>query len=307
MSFRKRNLPLSATTASRNTLPEQPNQPEASDLKPEKTEVGSALLPGTRVSPLTGQPTTSTGTPSLDNLLGGHSGLPVGSSILIGENGTTDNAGALLRCYAAEGLAQDHVLHVVSVGREWIKGLPGLVGGTETEGLAGQDQNGVGSGEPERGSSQERSKAQERMKIAWRYERFAAQQESRGASLTSLRFLVLRLHVPTSPGFRKMISILDHWSLGCKKPSLSPRDLTSHAHFRSVCRSTRSPATDAKRLAHVIIGCLTLRAFQSYFRSYEAPRARGKSRNFLSRNRCSRVFKLELSIQTDFTIVSCIR
>ena len=185
MSFRKRNVPLSATTKSQNPQHEQPNKLRASDLKPEKPEVGPALLPGTRASPLTGQPTTSTGSPSLDSLLGGHSGLPVGSSILIGENGTTDNAGALLRCYAAEAFAQDHVLHVVGIGREWVKGLPGIVGGTEMKGDAGQDHSGVASGEPEKGSSQEQTKAQERMKIAWRYERFAAQQESRGASLTS--------------------------------------------------------------------------------------------------------------------------
>ena len=48
---------------------------------------------------------TSTGTASLDGLLGGHSGLALGNSLLIEESGTTDFAGALLKYYAAEGIS----------------------------------------------------------------------------------------------------------------------------------------------------------------------------------------------------------
>jgi elongator complex protein 4 len=57
----------------------------------------------------------------------------MGTSILIGENGTTDYAGALLRYYAAEGLVQGHQVHVVGVPDQWGRELPGLVEGRERE------------------------------------------------------------------------------------------------------------------------------------------------------------------------------
>ena len=140
MSFRKRNVALGSTRS---------NSASVND--------GSsfAILPfGVRPSPLDGRSTTSTGTQTLDDLLGGHGGLPLGNSILIEENGTTDFAGAVLRFYAAEGVMQGHQMHVVGVGEQWGRDLPGLTALSAAEG-----------GEKDMGFEKEK------MKIAWRYEK----------------------------------------------------------------------------------------------------------------------------------------
>ena len=148
MSFRKRNIGLSPGTTHSTPPP------------------SAAPVPGVRPSPDDGRPTTSTGTLSLDHLLAGHAGLPLGRSLLIEENGTTDYAGALLRYYAAEGIVQDQRVHVIGLPEQWGRSLPGLVGSaTDT---------------PD--EKQERPK-DERMKIAWRYERlgeFGAGRMGRG-------------------------------------------------------------------------------------------------------------------------------
>ncbi|KAJ5127755.1 hypothetical protein N7448_008534 [Penicillium atrosanguineum] len=141
MSFRKRNIGLSAGV-DRTAIPNAPAQPA-----PES-------IPGIRPSPDDGRPTTSTGTPSLDNLLAGHAGLPMGKSLLIEENGTTDFAGALLRYYAAEGVVQEQKVHVVGVPEQWGRSLPGLIGTAESLNDKRSDK-----------------RKDEKMKIAWRYER----------------------------------------------------------------------------------------------------------------------------------------
>jgi len=151
MSFRKRNIGLSSGS---------PRNLDASQKHPATT------LPGVRPSPLDGRPTTSTGTASLDGLLAGHAGLALGTSLLVEESGTTDYAGALLRSYAAEGLVQGHHVHVVGLPEQWGRTLPGLAGSSG-------------------GSMQ--SAAQEKMKIAWRYEslgQFGGGQASRGGRNT---------------------------------------------------------------------------------------------------------------------------
>lgn len=144
MSFRKRNIGLSSGGSRDSSANAQQPAPE---VKPGET------TPGLRPSPIDGRQTTSTGTPTLDNLLAGHAGLALGSSLLVEESGTTDFAGALLRYYAAEGVVQDHRVHVVGFDRQWAATLPGLVGAAEAS-----------------ESSSSRSK-EDRMKIAWRYER----------------------------------------------------------------------------------------------------------------------------------------
>ena len=124
--------------------------------------VVNAHSPGVRPSLLTSQPITSTGSSSLDSLLGGHGGLALGSSLLIGESGTTDFAGALLKYYAAEGICHGHTIHIVGVGNGWVRELPGVA---------------------ERGGSTRRGapiENKEKMKIAWRYERLG-QAGERGA------------------------------------------------------------------------------------------------------------------------------
>jgi elongator complex protein 4 len=73
--------------------------------------------------------------------------------LLIGENGTTDFAGALLRYYAAEGIVQDQRIHVVGFAEQWGGTLPGLIGPAE-----------AADEKPSR-------EKEDKMKIAWRYER----------------------------------------------------------------------------------------------------------------------------------------
>lgn len=156
MAFRKRNIGIQRGPAPNGALPVE--ETKACDLV-------SRSIPGVRPSPLTGQSTTSTGTITLDNLLGGHAGLPLGSSLLVEESGTTDFAGALLRFYAAEGLVQFHTIHVVGVGEQWIKDLPGLVGAAD----ATVEAVPVGRGKVD----------QDKMKIAWRYERLGQHDAAR--------------------------------------------------------------------------------------------------------------------------------
>ncbi|PGH29897.1 elongator complex protein 4 [[Emmonsia] crescens] len=148
MSFRKRNIGLSPGSPrgiAPNSPGSQPLQPPQPPTKP---------ISGLRPSPVDGRQTTSTGTTTLDNLLAGHAGFVLGNSLLVEESGTTDFAGALLRYYAAEGVVQEHQLHVIGVGEQWGRALPGLVGAAE----AADDKL-------------SKSKGGEKMKIAWRYER----------------------------------------------------------------------------------------------------------------------------------------
>ncbi|KAI0135190.1 PAXNEB-domain-containing protein [Daldinia grandis] len=137
MSFRKRNAIISSSTSS-----SQPAAPKTENLS----------IPGVRPSLVDGRPTTSTGTASLDSLLAGHAGLPLGTSLLIGEHGTTDFAGVLLRYYAAEGMIQGHQIHVLGLHESWRHELPGL------------------STEDKKSSSKSETPSDDKMKIAWRYE-----------------------------------------------------------------------------------------------------------------------------------------
>lgn len=145
MSFRKRNVVIRAPEASLTSQ---------SDSK-------DPLL-GTRPSPLDGRMTTSTGTASLDQLLAGHGGLPLGQSLLIEESGTTDFGGVMIRYFAAEGLVQGHQVHVLGVGDYWRRELPGLV---ETKEQTPQVSD---------------SASTAKMKIAWRYERLGIDSNKKG-------------------------------------------------------------------------------------------------------------------------------
>lgn len=144
MSFRKRNIGLSPG-ADRTPVANVSAQPPQAAPSPESS-------PGVRPSPDDGRPTTSTGTPSLDNLLAGHAGLALGKSLLIEENGTTDFAGTLLRYYAAEGVVQGHKVHVIGMTEQWGRNLPGLIGTADM-------------------AEEKVDRSKEKMKIAWRYER----------------------------------------------------------------------------------------------------------------------------------------
>lgn len=168
MSFRKRNVGLAGPSSASSFSKEIP--------------LTLSGISGVRPSPLDGRPTTSTGTQTLDDLLAGHAGLALGNSLLVEENGTTDFAGALLRYYAAEGVVQGHRVHVVGVGEQWGRELPGLVGA------------GAGGKENETGTAVEK----EKMKIAWRYERLgefgAGTARSRGGDPLLLPFFLMYIN-----------------------------------------------------------------------------------------------------------------
>ncbi|KAF8861832.1 elongator complex protein 4 [Acephala macrosclerotiorum] len=138
MSFRKRAVVIGQS---------------GSNSTPFSSTAANKTLPaGLRPSPLDGRLTTSTGTHSLDSLLAGHAGLALGTSLLIEEHGTTDFAGYLARYFAAEGVVQGHQVHVLGMHEGWGRELPGL-----------------GTGEKSGGSREKVN--DEKMKIAWRYER----------------------------------------------------------------------------------------------------------------------------------------
>lgn len=145
MAFRKRNIAVGRQASTSET----------------QSGPATNLPPGVKPSSLTSHPITSTGCASLDSLLGGHGGLAIGSSLFIEESGTTDFTGALLRFFAAEGICQGHVLHVVGVGEGWVRELPAVAEENPTE-------------------RRTTSPDDDRMKIAWRYEKLG-QSAERGA------------------------------------------------------------------------------------------------------------------------------
>ena len=156
MSFRKRNVVVSDPTSKPNRdVASTGNFSSGARLNRDalNRDDGPLAFPGVKPSPLDGRPITSTGTLSLDKLLGGHSGLALGNSILLEESETTDYSGTLLRYYAAEGVVQGHQVHVVGVGEQWGRDLP------EALGTAGDDHE-----------ESSRTSKGEKMKIAWRYE-----------------------------------------------------------------------------------------------------------------------------------------
>lgn len=154
MSFRKRSSIISSSGLT-----------QAVQAKTENTPV-----PGVRPSPLDGRPTTSSGTASLDGLLAGHSGIPLGTSLLIGEHGTTDFAGMLLRYYVAEGLVQGHQIHVLGLHEGWRAELPGL--STDSKSSHKLDAS-----------------TGDKMKIAWRYESLGSAGAARGMLYASFPYL----------------------------------------------------------------------------------------------------------------------
>lgn len=94
----------------------------------------------------------------------------MGTSLLIEESGTTDYSGALLRYYAAEGIIQGHNIHLLGMGEQWTRELPGYVGSVDVQEGGGR-----------------RVDAQGRMKIAWRYERLGEFGAASGSSVSRSR------------------------------------------------------------------------------------------------------------------------
>lgn len=141
-------------------------------LRPTPPSQIPSLGAGARPSPYDGRPITSTGTASVDQLLAGYGGLVLGHSLLVEEQGTTDFASVMLRAYAAEGLVQGHHVHVLGVGAGWRTELPGLASASSSS----------------RSKSAAQDAANDKMKIAWRYEALAprptANSQQRGGPAT---------------------------------------------------------------------------------------------------------------------------
>ncbi len=155
MSFRKRSVPLSSNIPGTST----PSAPTSSD-EPDAPATNLRSRPGIRASAKFPYVlTTSTGTPSLDELLGLGAGLALGSVLAIEEDGSTDYAGILLSCFASQGILNSQEVFVGAPEGAWpLRGsLPGLVKSKEKTKKEGE----VG----------------DRMKIAWRYERLGVMGE----------------------------------------------------------------------------------------------------------------------------------
>jgi elongator complex protein 4 len=102
----------------------------------------------------------------------------MGTSVLIEESGTTDFGAALLRYYAAEGVVQGHNVHVLGMNEAWGRELPGLAGSENSS------------------KKEEMRGSEDRMKIAWRYERLGEFGGSRGRCPFAL-YLAIFTRVPT--------------------------------------------------------------------------------------------------------------
>ncbi|KKA28321.1 hypothetical protein TD95_003026 [Thielaviopsis punctulata] len=150
MSFKRKNVAIVPIGAPSSL-------PQSAPASVPVTHQPITLAAGVRPSAIDGRLTTSTGTASLDETLAGHSGIPLGTSLLLQESTTTDFGGVVLRYFASEGMVQGHQVHVVGVPEVWKTSLPGLAAKQESSSKKAQ---------PNQGSD-------ERMKIAWRYESLA--------------------------------------------------------------------------------------------------------------------------------------
>lgn len=133
---------------------------------------GSDVLsknPAIRPSSATSQPTVSTGCPDLDKILV-HQGLPLGSSLIIEESGTTDFTAVLMRAFAAQAVMHNRIdkqtvhSHAIVVGmpNSWAKELPGEYKGSSRE----QKKQRVAANESKVSVD---NMAEKDLKIAWRY------------------------------------------------------------------------------------------------------------------------------------------
>ena len=116
-------------------------------------------LAATRISTLNGQQLTSTGVNALDDVFGG--GLPLGTVCLLKHDRMTGYAGLLLKYFAAQGIASDHLLYFATAEgspQDWIESLMAPID-TSTE-------------VPVTSSTSARAMGQlrDRMNIAWRYQ-----------------------------------------------------------------------------------------------------------------------------------------
>lgn len=143
-------------------------------------EVRDENDPTVRPSLVTSQPTVSTGTYDLDRILA-HQGLPLGTSLLVEELGTTDFGAVLVRAFASQGIVHnrlegkgkdDQKSHVIVVGfdSDWGHELPGVFKGSSKDKkrtmIASKESEVSVSNMAGGGPSARQDKD---LKIAWRY------------------------------------------------------------------------------------------------------------------------------------------
>ncbi|GAM90121.1 hypothetical protein ANO11243_081610 [Dothideomycetidae sp. 11243] len=220
MAFRKRNVAVQRSPV---------GQQDTTSASPPTPSPAAPWIPGLRPSPLTGQPTTSTGLASLDGHLGGHAGLPLGCSILVEEAGTTDFSGTLLKFFAAEGIVQGHHVHVVGIGQHWTRELPGLVGSADVP-VQDPEEPPINTG------------GDEKMKIAWRYERLGQHDASRPGGVLPSRTPSAAAAASTSqPG-----SFCHAFDLA-KKLSVGSTAHVTHIPVSAMTPASESPFTNVVR------------------------------------------------------------
>ncbi|CAR23625.1 Elongator subunit ELP4 [Lachancea thermotolerans CBS 6340] len=153
------------------------NTPELSPVVTKGLEL-DASHPGIRPSPATSQPATSTGCRDLDKTLG-HMGLPIGQTLLIQEQGTTDFSSVLVKCFAAQGIVHNRVegsnafvhgnthLVVLTLNQFFAKELPGVYQGSRKD--VKRSKVSLTESKITVQNTLESGAAPKDLKIAWRY------------------------------------------------------------------------------------------------------------------------------------------
>ncbi|KAL3232243.1 Elongator complex protein 4 [Nakaseomyces bracarensis] len=149
------------------------------------TEASSGLgssHPGVRPSPASSQPTTSTGCSDLDKVLG-HMGLPLGCTLLIKEQGSTEFNSILVKLMCAQGIVHNRLeddktrrgnthLIVLSLNQSLGKELPGIYKGSKREvkkTKISEEQSKISVQNLSEQPQKERPHRYKDLKIAWKY------------------------------------------------------------------------------------------------------------------------------------------
>ncbi|KAI8913934.1 Elongator complex protein 4 [Powellomyces hirtus] len=132
-------------------------------------------LPSTRISAHNSTVLTSTGVPSVDELLGG--GLPLHTSLLIHEDRFTGYAKLLLSYYLAQGIASSNAVCLATAEEEpeaVVRSLMGVVEGKVPSEMKEEEDEDISTGAVGGGIGGRRMGAvreeEDRMRIAWRYQ-----------------------------------------------------------------------------------------------------------------------------------------
>lgn len=132
--------------------------------------------PGIRPSPATSQQTTSTGCSYLDKIMG-HMGLPLGNSLLVEEQSTTEFSSVLCKLFASQGILNNRVdstsgnthLIVLSLNQHFGKELPGVYKGSRKDIKKTKIEEEESKVSVQNLSEQSKPTRYKDLKIAWRY------------------------------------------------------------------------------------------------------------------------------------------